>query len=107
MGPMNETLNLTFYFSLTVCDKWLLWGSVDPHSAQHTAPGRKHVTVRNFYNLALDAAEQGLKPFPNVLASTVGMHRVTPDPSTLEACSPKSTQPRVELAHVGSLQEHR
>lgn len=50
----------------------------------------KRSAVGNFYNLALDGAGQGLKPFPSVLASTVGMHGATPGPGTLEACSPPS-----------------
>lgn len=63
-------------------------------------------SVRNFYNLALDGAGQGLKPFPNVLASTAGMHGATPDPGTLEACRPPARKP-LGLGHRPGLQTRR
>ena len=63
-------------------------------------------SVRNVYNLALDGAGQGLKPFPNVLASTKGMHGATPDPGTLEACRSPARKP-LGLGHRPGLQTRR
>lgn len=80
VAAMKENLDFNIYFRLTAHDKWC-------YHVRQCKRQRQQTTVRNFYNLALDAAGQGLKPFRNALASTVGMHRVTTDPCTLEACS--------------------
>lgn len=71
--------------------------STDLYNAQHTrARGEQKLSEISITLLWMEQGKASNR-FKAVLASAVGMHRVTADPSTLEACyshSTKSPHPR-------------